>query len=217
MLTDNLKKSVRDLRFLLNKGYPKDSAVEFVSDHYLLDSEKRHFLIRSVYPKEKISTHESKLIDISEIRDRKVKIDGYNVLITTESILRGDLTIRCDDGALRDLQANFGSYQIDDYTEESVKTVLNILEGFCPQKITFCFDKQVSKSGELAGFVREELSKRGILGDAEAIGGVDKEVWNSEVAASSDSLIIEKAERVIDIPKEFLKTDNTEFVDLKEI
>lgn len=217
MLTDNLKKSVHDLRFLLNRGYPKDSAVEFVSDHYLLDSEKRHFLIRSVYPKEKISAHESKLIDISEMKDRRVKIDGYNVLITIESILKEDLIIRCDDGVLRDLQANFGSYEIDDYTEEAVETVLDILEDFCPRKVTFCFDKQVSKSGELSGFVREELSKRGMLGDAVAIGGVDKEVWTSEVAASSDSLIIEKADRVIDIPKEFLKTDNTEFVDLKEI
>ncbi len=217
MLTDNLKKSVRDLRFLLNRGYPKDSAVEFVSDHYLLDSEKRHFLIRSVYPKEKIANHESKLIDISEIKDSQVKIDGYNVLITIETILRGDLVIGCDDGFLRDLQANFGTYEIDEYTEEAVETVLEILEDFCPNEVTFYFDKQVSKSGELAGFLREELSKRGISGGAETIGGVDKEVWSSEVSASSDSLIIENSEKVIDIPKEVLMMDKTEFVDLKEI
>jgi len=217
MLTEDLEKSVHDLRFLLNRGYPRNSAVEFVSDHYLLNSEERHFLVRSVYSKDEIEAHESKLMDISKIEDSKVKVDGYNVLITVERLLRGELVIRCDDGVLRDLQADFGSYKLNEYTEQTVDKILDIFENFDPKQVYFYFDKPVSKSGELAGFVRDQISERGISGGAEAVEGVDKEVWDSEVSASSDSVIIEKAENIIDIPSEILSEGSEEFVDLKRI
>ncbi len=217
MLSQDLKESIHDLRYLLNQGYPRDSAVEFVSDHYELELNKRHLLTRCVFSKNEINSHKSQLVESSKIENREVGVDGYNVLITVESILKGDRVIKCDDGIIRDLQAIFGKYKMNELTEEAIKTIIERLDKMNPSKVVFFFDKQVSKSGELAGYTRRELEKEGLAGDARAVEGVDKHVWESEISASSDRIIIERSERVLDIPMELLGKRNENYLDLTKI
>ncbi len=217
MLSQDMKKAVHDLRYLLNRDYPRDSAVEFVSNHYELELDKRHLLTRCVFSKEEVQSHRLKLVESSEIEDRSVGVDGYNVLITVESILSGDGVIRCDDGIVRDLQAIFGSYKMNELTEEAIKIILKLLDEMNPGEVFLFFDKQVSKSGELAGFTRRELKKQDLSGDAQTVEGVDKTVWEHEVSASSDRIIIERSERVLDIPMELLGKRNENYLDLTKI
>ncbi len=58
--------------------------------------------------------------------------------------------IRCDDGLVRDLQAVFGKYKMDENTEDGLEKILDVLELIDPGKFVMFFDKQVSKSGELS-------------------------------------------------------------------
>lgn len=217
MLSQDMKEAVHDLRYLLNRDYPRDSAVEFVSDHYELELDKRHLLTRCVFSKEEVRSHRLKLVESSEIEGRIVGVDGYNVLITVESILSGDGVIRCDDGIVRDLQAIFGSYKMNELTEEAIKIILKLLDEMNPCEVFLFFDKQVSKSGELAGFTRRELKKQNLSGDAQTVEGVDKTVWEHEVSASSDRIIIERSERVLDIPMELLRKRKENYLDLTKI
>lgn len=212
-----MKKAVHDLRYLLNQGYPRDSAVEFVSDHYQLELDNRHLLARCIFSKDEIRDHERRLIKPSEAEDKKLGIDGYNVLITVESILGGDRVVRCDDGVVRDLQAIFGKYKMTESTDEALIEIIHLLEKMDPEQIIFHFDKQVSKSGELAGFARRQIDKNDLKGDARTTVGTDAKVWEYEVSASSDRVIIERSEKILDIPLEFLKRREINFLDMKNV
>ncbi len=69
----------------------------------------------------------------------------------------------------------------------------------------------------MAGFVRRELDRIGIDGDAQTAKGADVRVWGCEVSASSDRVIIEKSERVLDIPESILQDREPNLMDLTEI
>ncbi|MDM7912097.1 MAG: DUF434 domain-containing protein, partial [Methanotrichaceae archaeon] len=47
-----LRQAAVDVRYLLDRGYPRESAVRFVSDHYRLPQEQRFVLMRVVVPTE---------------------------------------------------------------------------------------------------------------------------------------------------------------------
>ncbi len=217
MLSDELKRAIRDLRCLLNRGYPRSSAVKFVADHYQLVLDDRHLLTRCVFSEDEINDHRKRLVKPGEMEGRNVGIDGYNVLITVESVMSGERVVKCDDGFIRDLQAIFGKYKISDSTEPAVFKILDILEDLKPAKVFFFFDKQVSKSGELAGLIRRELENRGLGGGARTTKGTDAEVWGVDVSASSDRIIIERSDRVLDIPSEIVRKTEANLLDLTNI
>lgn len=217
MLSQKTEEAVRDLRYLLNRGYPRDSAVEYVSDHYQLELEERHLLARCVFSDDEVEDHWSHLIDDSDVDGCVLGVDGYNVLITVESILTGELIVRCDDGFVRDLQAIFGKYKMSDTTDRAIVEIIEYLEKLSPEKVFFFFDKQVSKSGELAGFTRRQISDADLSGTAQTVKGTDAEVWKCEISASSDRVIIERSRRVLDIPARFLGEKAENLVDLTQI
>ncbi|KXA89655.1 hypothetical protein AKJ57_05055 [candidate division MSBL1 archaeon SCGC-AAA259A05] len=217
MLSPKIKRSIQDLRYLLDRGYPRDSAVEFVSDHYQLELDDRHLLARCVFSRDEVQDHRKRLIDSSDVRDFEIGIDGYNVLITIESILKGERIVRCDDGFVRDLQAIFGKYKMSEFTDKAVIKIIKALKEMEPGRVVWLFDKQVSKSGELAGYTRRELDRMGLEGDAKTTVGTDAKVWKFEVSATSDRVVIERSERVLDIPFEFLEGKEENLIDLTEI
>ena len=47
-----IQNASNDLRFLLNRGYRKVMAIDFVGNHYLLDKNERNFLNRTVFSAE---------------------------------------------------------------------------------------------------------------------------------------------------------------------
>ncbi len=217
MLNEEIKSAVHDLRYLLNRGYPRDSAVEFVSDHYLLELERRHLLTRCVFSKEEIRDHRSRLLNRNEVDGKEVGVDGYNVLITVESILNGEKVIRCDDGFIRDLQAIFGKYEMSDSTEPALTEILRIMKDLDPEKVVMFFDEQVSRSGELAGLTRRKLEDIGLEGDAKTAKGTDAKVWKYEISASSDRVVIERSEKMLDIPAEVLDVKRTRLIDISRV
>ncbi|MDP3065702.1 MAG: DUF434 domain-containing protein, partial [Methanobacteriaceae archaeon] len=46
MNSSGLKNAENDLRYLLNRGYRKTTALNFVAGHYLLDKSQRNYLAR---------------------------------------------------------------------------------------------------------------------------------------------------------------------------
>jgi hypothetical protein len=212
-----LSPAIKDLRYLLNRGYPRASAVDFVSNHFRLTSEERHLLVRCIFSDEEARRHRRKTVKLKELRGKRLGIDGYNVLITLESLMLGKLVVRCDDGFLRDLRGVFGKYRMSEHTNRTIKALAEILKRAKPRAVAVFFDKQVSRSGELAATVRREFQRSDIAGYANAVAGVDKELRAFEVVASSDRVIIERASKVWDIPKEFSRLRRVKTLDLSAL
>lgn len=218
MVSESVKRGIRDLRYLLNRGYPRSSAVEFVSDHYQLELDDRHLLARCVFSDEEVRKHQKLRSDVEEVSDCEIGVDGYNVIITVESIQRGKRVVICDDGFVRDLRALFGKYRMDDHTDMAVETVVELLRKIDPARVEFFYDKQVSKSGELAGFTRRVMDDCGLEGGASTSGETDAEVRKMEIAASSDRAVIEKSRGAVDLPGELLgMAEEGQILDLWEI
>lgn len=189
-----------DLYLLLNRGYPKPYALRFVGDHYGLKNQERYFLSRTVFPKEYILETKRKKTSLKEIKGKEVFVDGYNVIITTESVLIGKTFISMD-GVLRDIRNVSKKHRITNETIESVDLVLNLLEKYRPSYTQFYLDKMMSKSGKLSEIIREGMEDKGIKGDSEPILSVDHVLKNKDgIIATNDSAIILDVKKFIDLP-----------------
>ncbi|MCS7364398.1 MAG: DUF434 domain-containing protein [archaeon GB-1867-035] len=197
---ERIKEAVTDMRYLLSRGYTRKSAAIFVANRYHLTKDERAILYRAVYDEETVRKHREKLVSPSFVNGKILAIDGFNVLITVESGLKGKVLVECDDGFIRDVSAVFGKYVISDYTFRAIELILDYVSTLNPQKTLFFFDSPVSRSGELASNVRSYLRRHGIDGDARAIKKSDIAVLTyGEVVATSDCVIIERADKVLDL------------------
>lgn len=215
MKNELLKSAIYDLKFLLNRGYRKKGALNFVSNKYLLNKDERNYLFRKTFSESKSLSRQEKLISIDEIVGRNIFVDGYNVLITSEIIIDQDYDslVMCDDGVIRDLKAVFGKYHMDGHTQKVILSVLNLLNKHHPIFINFLFDSPVSKSGELAKLTNSILEDQGVKGSAETAHNVDYELVKRSkeyngVVATSDGVIMDGVESILDIPYWFCRENN---------
>ncbi len=202
-----LKEAKKDFGYLLNRGFPRTGALTFVGNHYLLNQHQRNYLNRTVFSKEKMESRKSKLILLSDITGKCVLVDGYNVLITTESICKGEeeFLVDCDDGVTRDIKAVFGKYKENEATKDALNSIISLLKIFKPEKVLFFYDNPVSLSGELAKTTEKILKSHEVKGDAQTAENVDKKLIQlakelDGVVATSDGIIIDKVECALDIP-----------------
>jgi hypothetical protein len=207
IITKNLKNAEYDLKFLLNRGYRKKSGLSLVANKYLLNRDERNLLVRKVYSNEKAYARRVKIVNINNIRNKTIIIDGYNVLITSEIIYKQEYSslILCDDGFLRDIKAVFGKYKNSTSSEKAIINILTILKHHVPRFIYFIYDSPVSKSGELAKLTESLIKTSGIDGCAVTNKNVDLELVklskkNEGIVATSDGPVIDRVEHVLDIP-----------------
>ena len=200
--------AAKDLRYLLERGYRRESALKPIVDKYQLSTKQKLLLYRAVYDASTAAKHKEKIATLDKIKDSKLAIDGYNVMITVESGLRGGLLALCDDGFIRDISAVHGKYRITSMTEKALSIIVKALKKLKPAKTNFFFDAQVSKSGELASHVRRTLRGSGLTGSAYAVEQADVSTLDfGEIVATSDSVLISKAGAVFDLAGEILKKD----------
>lgn len=189
------------MRYLVDRGYPKESSVRFVSDHYRLPEAARFVLSRVVVASEVAESRRIKAVSLESLRDRELFIDSYNVIITTESLLGLRPVYRCDDGFLRDAEGIFRSYRTSDLTGHAISEVLDLVSSGSPARSVVLLDKQISLSGELASLIRRMMDLRSLPGTAEAVRDVDGQLKAAQgVVATGDGNIIDSAREVIDLP-----------------
>jgi hypothetical protein len=206
-LREKLLKPARDIRSLLRWGYPKFATIGFVSTHSGLSVEERYILTRVIMPPDRIVSRLNKKIACTGIEDRDILIDGYNVLLSVDSLLKKAPMWFCDDGYIRDTRYYFSKAKQVEDIGESLDLVLKFLSEAHLKSVIFLLDAQISRSGELAGLVRRKMNKCGIPGDARTSKTADFELkvaggdpGKSLIIASSDGIVIDSVRQVIDIP-----------------
>lgn len=207
LLKEKLLKPARDIRSILRWGYPKFSTIRFVADHFQLSLEERHILTRVIMPPDRVVSRINKKIACEGIKDRKLLLDGYNVLLSVDSLLKKELMWFCDDGYIRDTRYYFSKAKQAEDIEEALDAVLKFLSETGPESVIFLFDAQISRSGELAGLIRHRLEEYEISGEAKTSKTADFELKteggnpeNNVIVATSDGIIIDSVKEVLDIP-----------------
>lgn len=199
-----LRHAATDVRYLLDRGYPRESAVRFVSDHYRLPQEQRFALMRVVVPTELARERRAKMLPLDALdalQGKAVFVDGYNVLIAVESLLGGMPVYKGDDGFLRDTQGIFRSYKASEITAPALSEILDLIAAAVPSAVEILLDQQISMSGRLAGLIREMMGKRGIPGTARTVRDVDHQLKLAKgIIATGDGNVIDAVSCVVDIP-----------------
>lgn len=189
------------MRFLLDRGYPRKNASELVSQRYGLSSMERNLLYRCVFSWREAIEVRGKLISQSELKGKRLCIDGYNVLITVESWLRDNIVVRCDDSLLRDVTGSYGKHSFSEHTEKAVEIIIKKLKELEVKDAVAYFDSGVSYSGELCRYIERAAEACGVILRAKTAKRADMAVLScSEVICSSDRVVVSRANRVFDLP-----------------
>ncbi|MCD6372015.1 MAG: DUF434 domain-containing protein [Thermococcus sp.] len=193
-----LMEAYRDLKYLLNRGYRKSYALEFVANHYRLTKKERHLLARCVFSDAWIAEVKEKLLKPEELAEKVLAIDGFNVLITLESLLEGK-AILCEDGLVRDLKYQ-GKYRMNERTPELLSEIARALKELGVKKAVFFYGKNVPKSGEVRRLTEEKLAEYGVECEVNLVGSPDFELKTFEYVATADTGVIREVSHVLDLP-----------------
>ncbi len=198
--TNDLHEAAEDFRFFLNRGYPRKGVLELVGNRYGLCSDQRHLLHRGVFSHADAKSRRKKIVLFDRMRNQKLAVDGYNVIITIEAGLSGRPLIKGDDRFIRDISGLSGRFRKTAKTEEALSLIFKVLKKFTPLHSLFLFDAPISRSGLLADEVRNRMEKEGLPGDAEAVR-VPEELLNGfpGLVATSDTAIIDSCAGVVDL------------------
>lgn len=204
---NDLQKAAEDFRYLLNRGFPRKASLEMVGNRYGLTFDERHLLHRGVFSDADSEARRKRIVFPKAIQNKDLAIDGHNVLITVEAGLSSRPLILADDGFVRDISGLSRSFKKTEITERAFELIIRFLKKWRPRQTLFLFDAPLSKSGILARELRSLLRKEGLPGDALAKKVPEKTLIGFQgVVATSDTAIIDRSEKVIDLAGNIIRT-----------
>ncbi len=213
-----VREAARDYKYLLNRGYSRYSSLSLVTSRYKLTLRERMLLYRCIHPEKHARIIRSKLLPTSRIMGRSLVIDGFNNLITVNAILRGEEVYLCDDGVLRDLSMRTGRIRVDRSLREAAKRIIDALVSLKISNVDIVLDSQVSRSGELASYIRRLLAFRGINGTARTSPRGDLAVIRTgTVVSSSDIVVLLRINEAYDLPKYIASSERTRLIDMNTL
>jgi hypothetical protein len=194
--------SLDDFRYLREKGYPEKASLKLVGDKHRLSRVERNTLFRGVIPGDVAAGRRQKLLPPEALRGQGLGIDWYNVLITVESFLRGFPLFISDDGITRDSSATHGSFRRTAITDRALDSILGALGSLCLGRVDAFLDSPIAFSGLMAEEARTRLSSLSIpfLVALEHTADYPLKSY-SGIVASSDSVILDFAGRIFDLPR----------------
>ena len=108
---------------------------------------------------------------------------------------------------MRDISGLSSSFKKTEMTDKAIQLIVTFLKKWKLRHILFLFDAPISKSGILAQELRLLLKKEGLPGDALAVKVPEKTLIGFQgVVATSDTAIIDRSQRVIDLAGDIIRT-----------
>ncbi|HLE63837.1 MAG TPA: DUF434 domain-containing protein [Pyrinomonadaceae bacterium] len=220
--TDQLPKlrlAVSELSWLLSRGYKMTSALKLVGDRHGLRERQRLAVSRSSCSEQDRQRRMAHAVPVAQMRNESVIVDGFNLMITLEAALsRGPLFIGVD-RCIRDLSSVHGSYRSVEETERAIFMIGKGLQDLGASSVMWLLDRPVSNSGRLATRIAEIALQRGWPWQVEAVFNPDATMMSSTaVAITSDSSILNRVERWVDLKSYLLATEisNAWMIDLSD-
>ncbi|NDY41998.1 DUF434 domain-containing protein [Dissulfurirhabdus thermomarina] len=197
---DRWRPAARDLRWLLDRGYPRQPALAFVGNHFQLHQGERDLLYRGIFRRDQARARRARRVRLRDLAGRGLAIDGHNVLITLESALRGRPLLVADDGFVRDVSRVFRRFRPTDRTRAAWGLVGACLRDHPPAEVLVVLDAPLPRSGELAGRIRRWMREAGIPGEVRAVRRPEGVLAAFDgVAATADSVVLDRHPALLDL------------------
>ena len=190
-----LQLAVKDLSWLLSRGYARPSAVKVVGDRYNLEQRQRMAVTRAACTDAARARRRRHEVDASAVRGTQLMVDGYNVLTTVEAALSGGVILKCRDGAIRDIASIHGTYRKVDETPAALDLIGRQLIDLGAGGCTFLLDAPVSNSGRLKALALDHFRERRWNWEIEIVPNPDALLAEArEIVATADSVILDRCE-----------------------
>ncbi len=203
-----MQQAAADFRYLLNRGYPRDTSLALVGTRYDLSRAARQLLHRGVFAKAVAQARRDKLKPLSTLAGQPLALDGHNVLITLESALQGRPLVAADDGFIRDVAQLSRAYRDSPATRQALTLLAAYLSRHRPGPLTLLFDAPMKRSGELAEHTRRLFAAQNLPVESRAVPVPERELLVfSGALATSDTHLIDAQDLVVDLAGEIIRRE----------
>jgi hypothetical protein len=190
-----LRAAVDDLSWLLTKQYADASALKLVGDRYQLTARQRLAVRRCACSEQAKERRQAHRVNLRDLGNRPLRIDGFNLLTTIEAALGGGVILVGRDGAYRDLASVHGTYRRVEETLPALQLVAQAISDHQAGPCRWLLDSPVSNSGRLRALILETAAGARQDWTVDLVFNPDPILCAaSEVVATSDSAILDRCE-----------------------
>ncbi|MDN3694798.1 DUF434 domain-containing protein [Chryseobacterium tructae] len=209
-----LRLAVQDMQFLLTRGYAEKAASDLVGNRYRLKTRQIQVLRGASASEGQIHNRKLKKLDISDLKDKTLYLDGFNVLILLESLLSEAYIFEGVDNCFRDLSGVHGTYKRVNQTLRAIELIAAFFQKSQIQKLVWIFDQPVSNSGRIKQMVLNFAVENQLNWEAELQYNPDKFLAESSATViSSDAWILDHCQDWFNLVGYLIKEENL-FVNL---
>lgn len=195
-----LRTAVAELSWLLSRGYSERASLKLVGDRHGLTARQRKVVGRGACSDEALEARTRRRVELAALREAPLAIDGFNVLITAESLLSGGFVFRGRDGAHRDLASVHGSYRMVEETGGAIDRVAALLGAAGVGPVTWYLDRPVSNSGRLRARLLEAAAAAGRPWEVLLVDNPDRALVERGLpAATCDAWILDHCAAWVDL------------------
>lgn len=197
-----LRAAVRDLSWLLTRGYSDRASLKLVGDRYSLRDRQRKALQRCAASDPACLERERRQVPPANLKGETVVVDGYNVLLTVEAALSDGVLLLARDGALRDLAAMSGHYRRVHTTRPAVELLAEFLSQRGCAGVEWYLDRPVSNSARLKRLIEEIVAQHSPPWVVQLTDQTDKTITEANaIVATADSAILDRCERWVNLAR----------------
>ncbi len=205
---ESLRSAVADMSLLLSKGYAQTSTLKLVGDKFNLTQRQRLAVMRSACSDDQVTARQNKRLQIAEIANQPLVIDGYNLLITVEATMSGGFVFIGRDGCFRDLAGIHGTYRKVTETIPAIELIGTFLVQADNSSVQWLLDSPVSNSGRLKTLINKIAQENKWPWTVELVISPDALLAKTErIIATSDSVVLDKCGRWINLARSIIETE----------
>lgn len=204
-----LKLAVQDMQYLLTRGYAEKAASDLVGNRYRLKTRQIQVLRGASASNGQIQNRKLKEHNVSDLKDKTIYLDGFNVLILLESLLSEAYIFEGVDGCFRDLSGVHGTYKRVNQTQKAMELVAGFFQKSQVQKLVWIFDQPVSNSGRIKQIVLDFAIENQLNWEGELQFSPDKFLAEIPgVIISSDAWILDHCKEWFNLISYFIKEEH---------
>jgi len=189
---EKLKSAVQDMQYLLSRDYAEKASSELVGNRYRLKTRQIQSVRGASASGIQIQNRKSKQLNVSDLENKMIYLDGFNVLILLESLLSEAYIFEGVDDCFRDLSEVHGTYKRVNQTFAAIELIARFHHDSKVQKIIWIFDKPVSNSGRIKQIILEFALENNLNWEVDLEFNPDKFLTeNASILVSSDAWILD--------------------------